>query len=90
MTAFFSAVEASDCAGALKWLDGAAKERFEREPCQESLEALRRKRFQRVLSSQVDGRDERMRLVRVAFAEERAPAVIGVRKTRKGHRIVSF
>lgn len=90
VTAFFGAVEANDCARASKWLDGAAKESFQREECQGSLDALRRKRFERVLSSQVDGRDEQMHLVRVRFAGEREPAVIGVRKTRKGHRIVSF
>jgi hypothetical protein len=31
-----------------------------------------------------------MHLVRVRFAGEREPVLIGVRKTRRGHRIVSF
>jgi hypothetical protein len=29
-------------------------------------------------------------LVRVRFAEEREPVLIGVRRTRRGHRIISF
>lgn len=90
VNAFFDAVERNDCAGALQWLDGTAKEGFQREACEEALHALRRKRFEQVLSSKADGRDERMRLVRVRFGGEREPVVIGVRETRRGHRIVSF
>jgi hypothetical protein len=90
VTAFFGAVTDRDCSAARRWLSGDAKTRFEQEPCEEALEALARKRFDRVLSSSVDGRDPELVLVRAGFADERAPAVIGVRKTPKGHRIVSF
>lgn len=88
--AFFVAVDANDCDEATVWLGGAAKRRFEREECQSALEALRRKRFERVLGSDIDGRDPDLVLVRVRFSNERAPALIGVRETRKGHRIVTF
>ena len=90
VNAFFDAVERNDCAGALQWLDGRAKEEFQREACEEALHALRRKRFEQVLSSKVDGRNDQMRLVRVRFSGEREPVLIGVRETRRGHRIVSF
>jgi hypothetical protein len=90
VSAFFGAVDRDDCKGALRWLDGPAKERFEEEDCDAALQALRQKRFERVLSVQVDGRDERMRLVRARFAGEREPVLLGVRKTPRGHRIVSF
>lgn len=90
VSAFFGAVAINDCPGALAWLDGAAKERFESEGCDEALEALRRKQFEQVLGAQLDGRDERMHLVRVRFLGERETVLIGVRKTRRGHRIVSF
>jgi len=88
--AFFVAAEANDCAAASKWLDGPAKERFENEECDAALGALRKKGFERVLGSQVDGRDPELHLVRVRFSDERMPAVIGVRSTGKGHRIVTF
>ncbi|MGB5284421.1 MAG: hypothetical protein WBN29_07910 [Polyangiales bacterium] len=90
VSAFFGAVASNDCAGAVALLDGLAKERFEGEGCNEALEALRRKQFEQVLGAQVDGRDERMHLVRVRFIGERETVLIGVRKTRRGHRIVSF
>jgi hypothetical protein len=90
VSAFFGAVDRDDCGGALRWLDGPAKERFEKEDCGAALQALRQKRFERVLSAQVDGRDARMHLVRARFAGEREPVLLGVRKTRRGHRIVSF
>jgi len=90
VTAFFGAVADRECTAASRWLSGDAKARFEQEPCQEALEALARKRFDRVLSSSVDGRDPELVLVRASFADERAPVIIGVRKTSKGHRIVSF
>lgn len=88
--AFFGAVEANDCKTASQWLDGAAKARFERQSCDEALASLRRKKLDRVLSSGIDGRDAKVHLVRVRFAEEREPAVIAVRETRKGPRLVSF
>ena len=87
---FFAAVASNDCEGAAARLGGLAKSRFESEPCDDALEALRRKRFERVLSSQVDGRDPELHLVRVRFARERSVVVIGVRKTRQGPRIVTF
>ncbi|MGB5264947.1 MAG: hypothetical protein WBN30_00035 [Polyangiales bacterium] len=90
VSAFFGAVDRDDCKGALRWLDGPAKERFEEEDCDAALQALRQKRFERVLSAHVDGRDARMHLVRARFAGEREPVLLGVRKTRRGHRIVSF
>lgn len=90
VVAFFGAVASQDCTAAKAWLDGTARARFEREPCNEALEALSRKRFERVLSSQVDGRDDQLHLVRTRFQSEREPAIIGVRKTRNGLRIVSF
>jgi hypothetical protein len=90
VTAFFGAIGDGDCAEALHWLDGPAKERFESEPCEEALGSLARKRFERVLEARVDGRNAKMHLVRVRFAEEHEPVIIGVRRTRRGHRIVSF
>jgi len=90
VTTFFEAVAGGDCQEARAWLDGAAKARFEREPCEEALESLQRKQFERVLSAEVDGRDAKVQLVRVRFAGEREPVIIGVRRTRRGHRIVSF
>lgn len=90
VTAFFGAVGDGDCAEAVRWLDGRAKARFESESCEEALGSLARKRFERVLDARVDGRNAKMHLVRVRFAEEREPVIIGVRRTRRGNRIVSF
>jgi hypothetical protein len=90
VNAFFGEVASGNCAGASKWLDGSAKKRFEEEGCDAAIEELRSKEFERVLSSTVDGRDEARHLVRVRFARERETVVIGVRKTPRGHRIVSF
>ena len=90
VVAFFAAVDTNDCAEASRWLGGTAKQRFDDEECDSALEALRRKRFERVLGSQIDGRDPDLHLVRVRFSNERTPAVIGVRRTRQGPRIVTF
>ena len=90
VTAFFDAVFRNDCDEARRWLAGSAKERFESEPCADALEILREKQFERILSVRADGRDDQLQLVRARFAAEREPVVIGVRKTRRGNRIVSF
>lgn len=89
---FFQAVEASDCNAATGALSQAYRTELTKKnlPCDEYIETWRRFQFERVIETQVDGRNQKAHLVRTQLRGRQTDSIIRVEAEDGQWRIFSM
>jgi hypothetical protein len=89
---FFQAVETGDCNAATGLLSQAHRTELEKKklPCDEYIETWRSFQFERVIETQVDGRNKKAHLVRARIRGRQADSIIRVEAEGGQWRIFSI
>lgn len=89
---FFQAVEAGDCSAAIGTLSAAYRVELEKRnlPCDEYIAMLRGVRLERVIETQVDGRNQKAHLVRTHIRGRQTDSIIRVEAEDGQWRIFSM